>query len=308
MSIGVGAWVRNPKKDFGIGKVVGVDQRNAHVFFPKDFETGRATKLAKVAITEVDSPAEAELDWRLPHLPPLDKHGTDFLLPKGWMTHAMALAKFHREFPKGFADQRYLQGERDYKDAAHALWLKLFGEGRGASLLKGDRIDAVVEGILEIESATNFLSKKFETAALMDALKDVPAARAFFAATLAFAEGPSSGTEETFTQLVKATAQLPAEKGRVVTWPIVTVLPFCADPQRHVLVKPEVTKKAAQRMAFDLHYDPKPNWKTYSAVMTLATKLLAQLKSQGARDFIDAQSFIWVVAEYPDSPAPGARG
>lgn len=81
---------------------------------------------------------------------------------------------------------------------------------------------------------------------------------------------------------------------------IVTIFPFCADPERHIFVKPEVTKEAGRRMGFELHYDATPNWKTYTAVLKLAGHLRDQLRADGAADFIDAQSFIWVVSKYDD--------
>jgi hypothetical protein len=51
-------------------------------------------------------------------------------------------------------------------------------------------------------------------------------------------------------------------------------------------------------MRFDLQYRARPNWTTYRKVLTLADLLLKELQPLGARDMIDAQSFMWVIASY----------
>jgi hypothetical protein len=40
------------------------------------------------------------------------------------------------------------------------------------------------------------------------------------------------------------------------SWPVATILPYLADPSRFMLLKPEVTRQAAERYPFDLMYDP----------------------------------------------------
>ena len=83
----------------------------------------------------------------------------------------------------------------------------------------------------------------------------------------------------------------------MLTWPVVTVFPFLADPKRFMLLKPELTKQAAQRLAFDLLYDAKPNWSTYSNLLAMSDLLMNNLREFGVRDYMDVQSFIWVVGD-----------
>jgi hypothetical protein len=61
-----------------------------------------------------------------------------------------------------------------------------------------------------------------------------------------------------------------------------------------MFLKPEVTQAGAQTLGFDLQYDSKPNWVTYSALIRMGAVYLKLLERLGARDFIDVQSFIFV--------------
>ncbi len=69
-------------------------------------------------------------------------------------------------------------------------------------------------------------------------------------------------------------------------------------------MKPQVTKQAAERFAFELRYSPEPNWETYSRLLALGTLLMDELKDLKPRDFIDVQSFIWCIgnASYKSGP------
>ena len=50
-------------------------------------------------------------------------------------------------------------------------------------------------------------------------------------------------------------------------------------------------------MAFDLLYETKPNWVTYSNLLAMSNLLMNNLKEFGVRDYMDVQSFIWVVGD-----------
>lgn len=103
-----------------------------------------------------------------------------------------------------------------------------------------------------------------ECMALEDALKDTDAARFFFSTLITVLACPTPERGH-FEPYIAALTNLPAEVGRsrVATWPVLTLLPFLAKPVTHMFLKPEVTKAAAERLAFNLDYDPKLNWRTY---------------------------------------------
>ena len=133
---------------------------------------------------------------------------------------------------------------------------------------------------------------------MRDGVKDRQAAGRFLEGVLDFVKKPNAIT---FDGLADSVDRLPAAKGkaRVFTWPIVTLLPFFADPKRFIVLKPGMTKTAAERLFFDLAYSSRPNWSTYERVLAFATSLRELLKPNGAKDFIDVQSFIWVTAGEP---------
>jgi hypothetical protein len=89
-------------------------------------------------------------------------------------------------------------------------------------------------------------------------------------------------------------AALPRKQTRVLTWPLVTVFGFIAQPDRHVFLKPNVTKIAAQKYGFDFRYESKPNWETYASLLEFAETIRRDVRDLKPRDMIDLQSFIWV--------------
>jgi hypothetical protein len=74
-----------------------------------------------------------------------------------------------------------------------------------------------------------------------------------------------------------------------------------------MFLKPEVTKRAADSLGFDLKYDPSLNWNTFEALQRMGAVYLNLLASLGARDFVDVQSFIWVTCGGYDTPPPKAE-
>ena len=85
----------------------------------------------------------------------------------------------------------------------------------------------------------------------------------------------------------------------MLTWPVVTILPFLAKPEAHMFLKPVQTQRIAEAFTFDLSYSPHPKWATYDRLLTLSNRLLDRLRPLGARDLIDVQSFMWVVEGLP---------
>ena len=63
-----------------------------------------------------------------------------------------------------------------------------------------------------------------------------------------------AGEERRFEQWCEMVAALPRRQTRVLTWPVVTVFAFIAQPDRHVFLKPNVTRVAAGEYGFDFAY------------------------------------------------------
>ena len=152
---------------------------------------------------------------------------------------------------------------------------------------------------VRIESRTNLLFS-FEKMALRDALKS-PAGAALFAHGLyEFLHGRGSD-QDRFEAWCDAVAHLPRRQTRVLTWPLVTVWGFLAQPDRHIFLKPNVTKRAAAAYGYDFAYQSKPSWPVYRSMLDFAETIRRDQSDLRPRDLIDLQSFIWVQGsdEYP---------
>jgi hypothetical protein len=209
-------------------------------------------------------------------------------------------AKFRRYYPKGFVDADYLDLERGYKWAAHERWKSELPRKTLEQLIENGRHKEVAARAVAIESRTNLLFS-FEKMALRDAVKSPSGARAFAEGLHGFLYGRAS-MEARFNDWIHAVGRLPRRQTRVLTWPVLTVMGFLAQPSVHMYLKPTVTRKAAERYRFDFHYESRPTWATYSSLLKFARTVRADLDDMNPRDMVDIQSFIWVQGsdEYPD--------
>ncbi len=87
----------------------------------------------------------------------------------------------------------------------------------------------------------------------------------------------------------------------MLTWPLVTVFGFLGNPKEHIFLKPRVTKIAAKKYHFNFNYKSNPNWETYQSLLSFAEQVRKDTKLLEPQDYIDLQSFIWVMGsdEYP---------
>jgi hypothetical protein len=100
--------------------------------------------------------------------------------------------------------------------------------------------------------------------------------------------------EHRFERWVDVVASLPRKQTRVLTWPLVTVFGFIAQPEQHMFLKPNVTRLAAEAYDFPFEYKSRPTWDTYESLLRFAQAVQRDTRDLGPRDMIDLQSFIWV--------------
>jgi len=200
--------------------------------------------------------------------------------------------KFLRFFPEGFQDETYIDWERDYKWAAHERWNTELGAKEMRSLIAAEEYAEIAKRAVTIESRTNLLFS-FEKMAMRDAVKSHEGARAFAEGLNDFLHG-RDGMEAKFNRWIDVVAELPRKQTRVLTWPVVTVFGFIAQPEQHVFLKPMVTKRAAEIYGFDFEYKSRPNWHTYSSLLGFAETVSRDLRDLRPKDMIDIQGFIWV--------------
>lgn len=200
--------------------------------------------------------------------------------------------KFLRFFPGGFRDETYLDWERDYKWNAHESWEKQLSGQTMVELIRKGQHQELAGRAVRIESRTNLLFS-FEKMALRDAVKSPRGARAFATGLHAFLHGPGPLARR-FSAWCEVVAALPRKQTRVLTWPLVTVFGFIAQPDTHIFLKPNVTRIAAREYEYDFPYKSRPSWETYSEYLAFAETVRRDLRDLKPRDQIDIQSFLWV--------------
>ena len=200
--------------------------------------------------------------------------------------------KFLRFFPEGFYDETYIDWERDYKWQAHQTWNEMLDRQTHERLLLKKEFAAIAARAVRIESRTNLLFS-FEKMALRDALKTKTGARVFSEGLYDFLYG-DEGLDVKFDSWCEVVASLPRKQTRVLTWPLVTVFGFLAQPQTHFFLKPNVTRLGAREYGYDLQYASRPSWEIYSGLLKFAATVRRDLRDLRPRDMIDIQSFIWV--------------
>ncbi len=289
----VGTLVVHPNKpDWGPGKVVHVRGNLAHVVF-RDVP-GREARPIRTDVVALTL-APDQHDEVLANLPPVVRDGERWVLPAERLTFRLARDAFLARFPNGFRDAEYIgtpkRGERRYKLLAHEHYIEDLGGTQLRDLLSNDPAE-LARRAMRCVGRVNLLYP-VEQAAMRDALEDEAAARAFFERLAAVLEAPDV-SEATFGPYLEAVVNLPAEQARVASWPVATILPFLAQPTRHLFLKPGITVNAADQLGFNLNYKPVPNWLTYSSALRMAELYRQRLADLRPEDLIDVQSFFYV--------------
>ena len=200
--------------------------------------------------------------------------------------------KFLRFFPRGFRDEKYVDWERGYKWQAHQQWNEVLDRRTHGALLRENQFIEVAARAVRIESRTNLLFS-FEKMALRDAVKSAAGAQLFAEGLYEFLYGRGGGQRK-FERWCGAVEVLPRKQTRVLTWPLVTVFGFIAQPETHIFLKPNVTRIAARAYGYDFQYASRPSLNTYSSLLGFADTVRRDLRDMAPRDMMDVQSFIWV--------------
>lgn len=294
----------------GIGRVVAVEENAVHVFFP-DSDKRFAAKLRLPAARAMLRTEGLEPNGWLEGLSgfSLDATTGRYALVATWMTHDQAVEQFLSIHPKGFAGMaapaagRAKEARPTRWRAAHDAWEKKLGAVEAARLISEDLIPTLVKRLLDVEKLIAPLHPPADVGALEAALSDEERARPFLVALVELLSVPSP-SKARFETLFIAAQSLPVEPAQ--QWLVATLFPFIAMPERQVLMRPRATCLAADRLGSDIRYQATPNWASYSALRGLATQMLTRLEPEGAKDFIDVEAFLHVIATNR-RPAAGAE-
>jgi hypothetical protein len=205
-----------------------------------------------------------------------------------------ARRKFLRYFPGGFRDETYIEWERGYKWETHKRWEEVLNRGEFGRLLDQHQYGEIAARAVRVEQRSRHsMIFSFEKMALRDAVKSKDGARRFATGLYEFLHGREN-MEARFDAWCDCVAGLPRKQTRVLTWPLVTVWGFIAQPGQHIFLKPTATKLAAEKYGFEFQYHSKPNWSTYASLLAFAGTVQRDTRDLRPRDMIDLQSFIWV--------------
>jgi len=209
---------------------------------------------------------------------------------------ARVVEDFLHHFPRGFQDPEYAASEWEYKHKAHVFALDHLDREEMQKLMVSGADAEICNRARSLMNRTNLISP-YEKVWLHNGL-DSPGRKQLFARSLNALLYGEESDQLRFEAFTRTLHDLQALK-----WPVATYFLFMRFPDRHIFVKPEVTKHIANILHVDIQYTPEVTWRTYSRVLHLAETLKAKLAAYEKevlvpRDMIDLQSFIWVVGAY----------
>ena len=155
---------------------------------------------------------------------------------KGLVHHLdEAITWFEKTYPKKFEDEKFVDADMRNKRTAHDVYVANFGGKKGQAMVDAGKHGEIADVIDALFRATNIPST-FEVKAVHKGLKkNEDAGTHILEAAIPFIEKPDSAK---FAHLFETVAQLPADGGKVLTWPNVTLLPFLANPKKFMALKP----------------------------------------------------------------------
>ncbi len=202
--------------------------------------------------------------------------------------------RFLRQVPGGFRDPTYLDWERDYKVESHRRWQEALPKATFRRLLREGQAMEVASRAMRVEQRSRHsMLFSFEKMALRDALRTDDGAQRFAQGLYDWLHGRGA-MELRFERWVEAIDGLPRRQTRVLTWPLVTVFGFIAQPDQHMFMKPNTIRAAARAYGHPLPYQSRPSWEVYAALLDFAAVVARDLRDLRPRDMIDLQSFLWV--------------
>lgn len=200
-----------------------------------------------------------------------------------------AIDTFKRYYPD-LDDLEFLKDERHYKVEASFAAQDMLSRTNMELLLKQGKAEELLKSIKTIfRSKTNLPSPQEKIV-----VANIPAAKAeeFSQALHDFLYGQASWNE----RLARFANAFEAITGTKPSWPHLTLFPFLVFPTKHIFLKPDAMQKAAKVLGYQWDYKSSPDSNTYHQFQQLAQHLKTALKGLGAKDMIDVQSFLWVLA------------
>ena len=306
-NIRVGSYVTHSQRPaWGIGKVYGQSAQHVLVGFENLPEPERLKRLqwregllekSPVKGGESLDAIKVECDSTCHPIGLITKKVAGPLVAE-W-TFDQAFERFIQKYPSGFKDAWYIPSEREWREAAHTEWVKAFPSTDALRKMVASSPDKAAAALLHVVQSApkKLVQPKSELGVLRDALAHPENAKPFMNALVDMLDAPilTSGLYGDYLHVLTA---LPLSKdGDLAKWPTVTLIPFLAQPNKHILVKPVTLRKAAKALGFDIKYTATPRWETYERVLAFSNKLFEFLHPKGAADMIDIHAFVTTIVE-----------
>ena len=285
------------RRDWGPGKALIVSGGGQVTVYFRDIEEKKIGDAVKTLATKVVALeiAEDQSDSMLDSLPPFTKGKFEGVRkPRLSLDHAVrALIDAH---PDAFGGPDYVEKIRSSIMAAHQMWVDSLGGELGNELLNDGKVDEVRRLVLEIGGKAGLMTAD-EKRTVEAILNDGDAAEPYLR-ELIDVVGQGAPDQASFQRLIDVVeGHSDQEEGpKVSTWPMLTLFPFIACPDHHILLRPAIFQKCALRLNIELRGTTGLNWFSYERSLKMAKVLLARLKPLGGKDFIDVQTMIRVTS------------
>ncbi len=244
----------------GLGKVVALEEKAVHVFFAGS-DARFATKLRLPMSLPLLTRSASTSAW-LSGLSDfsLDAKTGRYGFAGSWLSHADAVVRFRDLFPQAFEDPKYVGDGTDKPERvnrwrrAHEVVRGDARGRRGGAAPRGGRRRRARRARARGGAARPSAARDAEKASFEDALKNLEAAPGYFAALFDLLAAPAP-EQSRFEALAAAVAALAPGASPESQWPIVTLLPFVARPDLHLLLRPKFACEVAQRLGLELAYE-----------------------------------------------------
>lgn len=202
-----------------------------------------------------------------------------------------AITRFLEFMPGGLRGERSVSEEREYKLAASRALNGLLPLEAALHATKAD-----AEAVRKAHVWLNILSP-YETMHIKEVLENVEGPQ-FLRAAAQFASGEYAAGAQGMENALK-------KYGRQ-SWPKATYFGYLWRPLENMFCKPTVTLDFAQRIGHEFQhlYEPAISEKVYLSLLDLAERTVLAIRPLGAEDYIDVQSFIYVLGGYTDADLP----
>ena len=195
---------------------------------------------------------------------------------------------------RGCQDQRFLESEVDYKRRLAAKARELLAEERLRELAGRERWAEILDSFETVakDKEDNLLYRATPLAGDMNILYQPNLDQAGLCRALVdLVHGDGDGAD----RLGRYLAYVEGE-GLPSKWTLPTYFLFLSHPDKETFVKPSVIKRLCGLIGSENLSAQKPSADAYRRIRALVQVLKAWLEPYGARDMIDAQSFMYIVA------------